>query len=454
MTQLIRLAFPVAMAHLGFITMGLIDLLAVRDFGAAATGAVGICSSFFGWGITIGVGLMAGMDFYVSTSFGGGRMRDCDRMLSQGLWLASLLGIPLTVILWLASDHLVALGVQPEVATLSAPFLKWIALSLLPSYWFCAFRNYLQAINAAWPPFVALLSANIANYFLNFVFIHGYLGFPAMGFEGAAVATLSVRILMAALLAGFAWHARKKMDGIGWEWSSDVWSLHFERMGSILRLGIPAAGYMMLEVGVFGLSTVLAGRLEPQSLAAHQIVLNLASATFMVPLGIGAATAVLVGQALGKGNFATARATGWNGLILSSSFMLASGLSFITVSSAWMEPFTTDAAVLVIGAAVLKVAAFFQISDGAQTALAGALRGMGNTRTAFAANFVGHWVFGLPMGLWLCFGLKMGVVGIWMGLAIGLIIVAAWLLIEWWRISHRVVREGVIPHGAGKAVVH
>jgi multidrug resistance protein, MATE family len=442
MTHLLKLAFPVALAHLGFITMGLIDLYAVRSFGASATGAVGIATSFFGWSITLGVGVLAGMDFYVSTAFGAGRFKDCDRTLVQGVWLSTVLGIPLTYLMWMAADHLAFFGVQREVAEKARPFMQWLALSILPSFWFCAFRNYLQAISKVWPAFITLFLANVGNFFLNFLFIEGNSFIPAMGFEGCAIATLSVRVLMVIVIVALTVYARRSLNGPAMELGLSAWQTSWERMKPIIKLGIPAAGYMLLEVSVFGLSTIFAARLEPNALAAHQIVLNLASAAFMIPLGIGSATAVLVGQNLGGRHFVEARATGWRGLVLASLFMFCSGMSFILLSTIWMEPFTEDVAVLLIGAQVLKVAAFFQISDGAQTALAGALRGVGNTRSAFYANFVGHWVFGFPLGLWLCFSLKWGVVGIWMGLALGLGIVAIWLTFEWWRISHGVVRDG------------
>jgi multidrug resistance protein, MATE family len=449
MKRLLRLAIPVAIAHLGFITMGLIDLLAVREFGAASTGAVGIASSFYGWAITLGVGLLAGMDYYISTAFGAGRFRDCDTTLVQGLWLASIVGVPLTAVLWFASNHLLLLGVQPEVAVLTAPFLKWIALSMLPSFWFGAFRNYLQAINQAWAPLATLFIANVANFFLNFVFIHGYGFFPAMGFEGCAVATLSVRVVMVLFIAVFTLRVRTfgmASAGAPVQREPLAWRLHWGVLTSIVRLGLPTAGYMLLEVGVFGLSTVLAARLEPNALAAHQIVLCIASAVFMLPLGIGSATAVLVGQSLGQRKFAEARLTGWQGLLLGAGVMLASGLSFVIFSSYWLRPFTASAAVIAIGIKVLQVAALFQLADGAQAVLAGALRGLGITRATFFANLIGHWVFGLPLGLWLCFRLDWGVVGIWFGLALGLLLVALMLIWEWWRQTHPTSQIWRQPH--------
>jgi MATE family multidrug resistance protein len=200
---------------------------------------------------------------------------------------------------------------------------------------------------------------------------------------------------------------------------------------ALARLGLPASLQITAEVGVFSVVTTLAGRFEPAVLAAHQIALNSAAFTFMVPLGISAAAAVRVGHALGRQDPAAARRAGWTAFGLGLAFMSTTALAFLLVPEAILRIFTSDASVLASGAALLLIAAVFQLFDGTQVVLTGALRGAGDTRTPMLANLIGYWLLGLPVGWWLCFERGLGVPGLWVGLCIGLVIVASTLLVVW-----------------------
>jgi len=188
-----------------------------------------------------------------------------------------------------------------------------------------------------------------------------------------------------------------------------------------------------LEVGVFAAATTLAGRLEPTSLAAHQIVLNIASLTFMVPLGVASAGAVRVGQAIGRRAAEAAGRSGWMALLLGAGFMSGAGLTFLFLARRIMQIFTDDPKIISTGVSLLFVAALFQLFDGIQVVATGILRGAGDTRTPMICNLVGHWLLGLPVGYALCFIWKGGVVGLWVGLSMGLIAVGVVLLWVWAR---------------------
>jgi MATE family multidrug resistance protein len=205
-------------------------------------------------------------------------------------------------------------------------------------------------------------------------------------------------------------------------------------MRSLLALGLPAGLQLIIEVGVFALATTLVGRLAPVALAAHQIALNAASVTYMVPLGISAATAVRVGQALGRREPVAAKRAGWTGVLLGSTFMAAAALAFFAVPAPIVRAFTTETAVIAAGVSLLYVAAVFQLFDGVQVVATGALRGAGNTRTPMIWNLVGYWLLGLPVGYLLCFNAGWGAVGIWIGLSVGLIVVGVVLLLVWARL--------------------
>jgi MATE family multidrug resistance protein len=210
-------------------------------------------------------------------------------------------------------------------------------------------------------------------------------------------------------------------------------TLDFSRIGPLVRIGLPAAGQVLFEVGVFALATALAGRVSADALAANQIALNMASLTFMVPYGIGSAGAVRVGQAIGRRDPDGARAAGWTAIALGVAFMALASSVFLAFPVALVRAYTTDERVVAIGVALLFVAAVFQLFDGLQGVATGVLRGAGDTHTPMFWNLGGHWLVGLPLGYLLCFRLGRGVVGLWWGLSTGLMICGVALLVTWIR---------------------
>jgi MATE family multidrug resistance protein len=204
-------------------------------------------------------------------------------------------------------------------------------------------------------------------------------------------------------------------------------------MNKLWKLGFASSLQMLFEVGVFALSTNIAAHLTTQALAAHQIVLNIATFTFMVPMGLGSATAVLVGQSMGREDFDEARRVGWKGLAIGIGYMTLASLAILVFADPLLGFFTIDPTVAGLGKQIILIAALFQISDGIQTVGTGALRGLANTRTPMIANLVGHWLIGLPVGLVLAFGFHWGLQGLWTGLSVGLTVVAVWLMACWIR---------------------
>jgi MATE family multidrug resistance protein len=211
------------------------------------------------------------------------------------------------------------------------------------------------------------------------------------------------------------------------------WKPDPARLRRLVALGLPAASQVTLEMGVFSAATALAGKLDAVSLAAHQVVLNVASLTFMVPLGVASAGAVRVGQAVGRRDPASARRSGWTALLLGVLFMASASLTFLIAPFPLLRVFTPNAAVIATGTSLLIIAAIFQPFDGIQGVATGVLRGLGDTRTPMLANLAGHWFLGLPVGYALCFQRHWGVIGLWTGLASGLISVGVVLLSVWTR---------------------
>jgi MATE family multidrug resistance protein len=431
---MLALALPVVVSELGWMAMGVVDTMMVGRLGPAAIGGVGIGNVVF-WGVAIfGFGLLMGMDTLVSQSFGAGDRADCHRSLVQGVLLALAVSGPMMLLISATVPILRVSGIDPRVVALAVPYLEVMNWGLPPLLVFSAFRRYLQGMNRPMPVLVALVVANITNFLGNWVFIEGRLGLPALGVAGSGWATVCSRLAMLGMLAAYTLiYAKKHATGL----LTTSLRPDLARQRALLRLGIPAAIHMMLEMTVFGAAALLAGRLGEEAIAAHEVVITIASTAFMVPFGISTAGAVRVGQAIGRRDPDGARRSGWTAMALGAGFMAASGLTMLSVPGTILGRFTSDPGVLATSRSLLVAAAVFQVFDGLQVVSAGVLRGAGETRMPMVVNLVAHWAIGLPIGYAIAFPLRGGVLGLWIGLAAGLIAAGSSLLIVWARRSLR-----------------
>lgn len=434
--SVLRLAGPVIVAELGWMTMQVVDTLLVRHLGASAIGAVGIGGAFFMVVTVFGTGLLMGLDPLVAQAVGAGRIDDAQRWLYHGVLVAVVVSIPLWGLLSAGPQLLAAAGVHPDVLPIAAPYLQTLRWSLLPLLLFVASRRYLQARGLVRPVMIALLSANLLNAAVGWLLINGIAGLPRLGVAGAAWATVVARTYMALLLVVVI----RALDGSAASVPSRV-AFEAARIQRLLKLGLPAAAQVTLEVGAFSLATTLASRLSPASLAAHHIALSLWSLTFMVPMGVASAAAVLVGHGVGRRDAIEARQAGWSALRVGVGFMAVAGMVFLAVPTLLMQAFTADPAVVDIGWRLLMVCAVFQLFDALQVVATGALRGLGETRTPMVWNFVGLWCFGLPLGYTLAIPGGWGIVGLWVGLSAGLCLVGVVLVLAWHRHAAGVARR-------------
>ena len=427
---LMKLAGPVILAEVGWMSMGLVDTIMVGPLGPAAIAATGMGSSVFAAIVIFGMGLMLGLDAYVSQAHGAGDERACLLWLHQGVWLACGVAPMVMVLAWVAYATLDQWGLHPETRVLVGPYLRVITFSALPLMLYATFRRYLQGMHLVRPIMIALITANLVNAAANWIFIYGNLGMPAMGVVGSAWATTAARVYMAAFLfvAIQIEHRRR-----GHRHPKVDFGIDPHRIRRLVRLGFPAASQVALEVGVFAAATALAGRLDPVASGSHQIALNIASLAFMVPLGLASAAAVRVGYAYGAGDTHRAARAGWTALVSGGLIMTAIGLVFFLWPVALLRVFSSDPRIIEIGVGLLAIAAAFQLFDGTQAVATGALRGISETRMPMIVNFVGHWVLGLPVSYVLCFQLGWGVQGLWLGLSIGLIVAAIVLTGVWWK---------------------
>jgi MATE family multidrug resistance protein len=435
------LAIPVAFAELGWMAMTTVDTVMVGPLGPEAIGALGVSNSAFYSIAIFGMGLLLGLDTLVSHSHGAGRRTDTHHSLAQGVWLALFLSIPLTVVFLFLPPLFNAIGIRPEVSRLAELFVRTLNWSTLPLLLYGAFRRYLQAIGHVRPVMFVLVSANVVNWFFNWLLIQGRWSFPALGVTGSALSTCFARIYMAGTLLCFIWYFERRSGG---EFKTFFRKPDPDRLIHLLRIGFPAAAQILLEIGAFGAAAMLAGRLTAIALAAHQIALNCAAITFMVPLGISSASAVAVGHAMGRRDFAAARENGYAAIILACAFMACSASAFLALPRPILSIYTHDESILILGIHLLAIAALFQLFDGIQTVSTGALRGLGNTHLPMTVNFCAYWIFGLPIGYWLCFGLGWGVAGLWWGLTLALILISLTLLIAWNRQTSAMLRNEAV----------
>ena len=427
---MLNLAVPVVVAEMSWVTMGTVDILMVRALGPSAIGAVGVGSMLFLALAVFGIGVLLGLDTVIAQSFGAGQRDECHRWFVHGLVMSVILTIPLTFVAWVAIARLDLWGFDLTVLNLTEPYLRIVTWSVWPLLLYTAFRRYLQAMGVVKPTMVILLTANLVNVLANWMLIHGNLGAPALGVDGAGWATFISRSYLAlGLLSVVVWRDARTDYGL----RRVSWVIERSRLRQLLWLGLPAAMQVTLEVGVFSAASALAGRLAPVALAAHQITLNMASFTFMIPLGLASAAAVRVGHAVGRRDTFGANQAGWTAVMLGVFCMAFASAIFLLIPSRLMGLFTVDLTVVDLGVTLLFVAAIFQVFDGLQGVLTGALRGLGDTRTPMFLNLAGHWAFGLPLGYTICFVLGYGVVGLWIGLSAGLIVVSLLLLMVWGR---------------------
>ena len=432
---MLRIAVPVVLAELGWMSMGVVDTVMVGPLGPQAISAAGVGNSMHIAFAIFGMAIMLGLDALVSQAYGARDIRECHRLFFDGLALAALMALPLMALLTVVWFAIPFLGFHGEVRPLLESYFGVVILTTPFLLGYATCRRYLTGMHTATPVMFALLTANLVNAFANWIFIYGQFGFPALGVAGAAWATLISRVYMLAVLLFAVWWYDKKRTlqaGITDEslWHVD-WRLDPARLRRLLRLGFPAASQMGAEVGVFALATAMSGMLDPISSAAHQIALNLAGLSFMIPLGVGAAGAVRVGYWVGAREPARSAVSGWTAILIGTGFMIASGLAFVVMPQQLIGLFTSDAGVVGVGSALLLLAALFQLFDGVQGVITGTLRGLSDTRTPMLANLGAHWLLGLPISYTLCFLLGWGVYGLWVGLTLGLIVVAVILVWVW-----------------------
>jgi MATE family multidrug resistance protein len=434
----VRLALPLVLAELGWMSMAIVDTVMVGHLpdSATAMGAVSLGSNIFIVLALFGAGLLMGLDTVVSQAFGAGQREDCHRSLINSIYLSIALTPILTAPVWLLPNLLRSMHIDPAILALAIPYTNALAVGLFPLLLYFAVRRCLQAMNMVRIVAFALITANIVNAVGNWVLIYGKWGAPAMGAVGSGWSTALARLYMAAVLIIYLlWYDHRHRTDL----LKTPVDIDLPRIRRLLTLGYPAALQFTLESGVFALVTALIARLGPVPLASHQIALNTVAFTYMVPLGISSAAAVRVGQAIGRKDPRAAGAAGNTAIFLGAAFMTCASAALLIFPHNIARMYTPATDVIRATTFLLAAGAAFQLFDGIQTVATGALRGAGDTRTPMLCHLIAYWIIGLPLGYWLCFSLGWGAFGLWAGLSLALILIGVVLLMTWRRMTRRLV---------------
>lgn len=439
--ETLKLAGPIVLSQVGHMSMALVDTAVAGHISTTALAALALSVNVFWTFSSVCNGSLLALDTYFSQAVGARNESALSRYLGQSFWSCGVVAVISGVCIIAGTWLYLRLAAPSGVRDAFAVYMSTIIWCLPSIFIFFVLQRYWQARQWVLPMTMIILAANVLNLLACFALGLGRWGFPNLGVRGLALATVISRCAM--LFAGlvFTWWklrpARLRLPRLDWAVQRQFF-----------RLGLPAASHTALEIGAFTIATFVVGALGEVPLAAHQVSLMMASFTFMFPLGFSAAAAVRVGTFIGAGEPDRARTAGWLCIAVSITVMSCFALGYLVFPRVLLGCFTPDRPVIDIGAKILVLVALFQVADGTQVSTTGALRGLGNTRSAMIANLIGHYPVGLVLGLVLCFAFGFGVVGLWTGLAAGLISVAL-MLVRSWQAATRdtsLLRPVVVSH--------
>lgn len=428
------LAVPLAGAQLAQAATAFVDTVMMGWLGSATLGAGGLGASVFQSLLLISTGIVSAVSPLVAAAYGGGQAATVGKIVRQGLWLAAGLALPVGLLLWTAQAWLPRLGQSAETVGLALPYLRSIVWGVLPALGFAVLRNFVAALSEPRPVIVIMLGGTVFNMLANYSLMFGKWGLPALGLAGIGLASsASLWGMFIALTLYILSQPRYRPYQV----FNKLNYLETRVLRDLIQIGMPIGVLAAVETGMFTVTTFLMGQLGTVPLAAHQVALQTAALTFMVPLGISLATTVRVGQQLGQQNLDGARLAGKVGIGIAALFMSLMGLLFWLFPEAIVALYLDvekpeNVAVVTLAKQLLIVAAVFQLFDGIQVSAAGALRGLKDTRIPMLIGIVAYWGIGLTSGYLLGIQLGGGGIGLWWGLAIGL---AAASVVLTWRFS-------------------
>jgi MATE family multidrug resistance protein len=434
------LAFPVVLSQLGHVLVGVADSIMVGRTGTVPLAAVSLGNGIFSVILVLGLGLSYGITPLVASADGKNDYEESSVVFRHGIIINSVAALLLLLVLYLSVPLIKYMNQPAEVAASAISYLRILLVSLIPLMLFQTFKQFAEGLSFTKQAMYISITANIINVLLNYVLIYGKMGFEPMGIEGAAIATLISRVIMAVAMIYYIYTSHRYK----------VYKLALSMAGysrkvfmKILGIGVPVALQMVFEVGAFASAAIMIGWFGSSELAAHQIALSMASVTYMMASGISAAATVRVGNQFGRNDKHQLRLAGYSAFYIIIAFMFICALAFIVGRHFLPSLYIKDPLVIDMASSLLVIAAIFQLSDGVQVVGLGVLRGMSDVKIPTAITLVAYWVVGLPFGYFLSSYYELGAFGIWYGLLTGLSIAAIFLFYRFYHLSRKSISSQV-----------
>lgn len=417
----LNLAIPVVISQLGHTLVQTADSVIIGHFaGTIPLAAVSLVNSIFTIVLVIGMGISYGLTPLIAQENGKGEFLECGKLLINSLLLNAITGIILFLLLYFGSITVIEnLGQSPEVVVLAKSYLRLLGLSIIPLMIFLTFKQFAEGLGFTKQAMKISIWGNLLNICLGIIFVKGLFGIIPMGISGVGWSTLIDRIIMSIVMAVYVLRSEifkpylKNLSTKSIDWIRSI---------KILKIGTPVALQYTFEISAFSGAAILIGTIGPVQQAAHQVAINLASATYMMSSGISAAATIKSGNNFGLNDIKQLRLSAISSYHIVLAFMAFTAILFIALNQYLPYIFTSDNAVILIASQLLIIAGFFQLFDGAQVVGLGILRGMGDVNIPTLITFIAYWIIGLPVGYYLGIQLQMGANGIWYGLTIGLLI--------------------------------
>lgn len=441
----LTLALPVMITQVGQVSVNLFDNIIVgKLLGAQALASVSLGNAVFFSIFVFALGFSFAIPPLVSEAHSQQKHETINSVFRHGFVINLGVGLALMLLLFLAMPVLYHMDQPAEIIPDTIGFLSIMTVSILPFMVFQTLREVSEGLSYTIGVTKATIIANVINVVLNYVFIKGMFGFPAMGVEGSALASLIARIFMMVFLYYVLLKEKSTRRYIK-DFSLKIAGFSKQMFGKMLKIGFPTALQMFFEVTAFAGAAFICGLVSAKDIASHQIALSMASFTFNLCIGFSVASTVLIGRKRGERDFVGLKKVGTNNLKIVFLFMMFCGLIFIVGRDILPTFFTRkeDVEVILLASKLMIIAALFQLSDGIQVVALGCLRGIQDVKIPSFITFVAYWIIAIPLGYFLCVPLKMGAFGVWIGLGLGLTISALLLVRRFLKLSQRNIKAAV-----------
>jgi len=423
--ETVVLALPISLGQLGHIMLGVVDNIMIGKVGYGPLAAASLVNGLFFLIIAFGLGMTFASTPLIAIAKGEGNYKKCGSVLNNSVMVNFLFSFILIIVMYALSYLIPYLNQPKEVVDEAVPYFRVLTISIIPFMLFQCYRQFLEGLSFPKPPMVISIMANFLNVFLNWVLIFGNLGFNPLGLFGAGIATTITRFVMAGSIMYYVIKTTSLNDYFP-KFTFRVKDIPLIK--KLLEIGIPTGSQFFLEVACFAFATVMIGWIGTKELAAHQIALNLASVTYMIILGISSAGTIRVSNWVGKRNIKQIRYAGFTALSLAALVMFLFAIIFIVFRKLLPFIYNNNFEVVEYASVLLIIAGLFQMFDGLQATGLGVLRGLTDVKIPLVISIISYWLVAIPISYLLGFTLNLGLYGIWLGLLVGLLILALMLV--------------------------